>query len=134
VQADAILEDAAWKFTAGANRRGPLVSRQGLCTEDVGNPNDSTVSNAATKVIIDPNYHFRMNDQASCKYFFWRKTSIEALSVREFIVNLNGGEVSSICYNTSVSNDCSSFAVGSIAILTDLIWLAAPMYRRGKPW
>ncbi len=38
MQGDAILEGATWKFAAGTNRRGPLVSRQGLSTEDDGDP------------------------------------------------------------------------------------------------
>jgi hypothetical protein len=35
---------------------------------------------------------------------------------REYIVNLNGGAVSSVCYNASVSNECSSLALGSVTI------------------
>lgn len=38
VQGDAILESAAWEFSAGANQRGSLVSRLRLCTEDDGDP------------------------------------------------------------------------------------------------
>lgn len=32
-----------------------------------------------------------------------------SLNAREYIVNLNGVAVSSVCYYTSVSNECSSF-------------------------
>src|SRR5258708_37258991 len=42
--------------------------------------------------------------------------SIEALSVREYSVNHNGVAMSSVCYNTSVSNECSPFALGSVTI------------------
>lgn len=62
------------------------------------------------------------------------QTSIEALSVREYIVNHNGGAMSSVCYNTSVSNECSSFALSSVTSIPDLIWLAKVMYDRGEPW
>ena len=57
-----------------------------------------------------------------------------SLNAREYIVNLNGVAVSSVCYNTSVSNECSSFALSSVTSIPDLIWLAKVMYDRGEPW
>ena len=47
-----------------------------------------------------------------------------SLNAREYIVNLN----------TSVPNECSSFALGSVTSIPDLIWLAKVMYDRGEPW
>jgi hypothetical protein len=57
-----------------------------------------------------------------------------SLNAREYIVNLKGVAVSSVCYYSSILNECSSFAVGSVTCISDLIWLAKLMYERGEPW
>jgi hypothetical protein len=57
-----------------------------------------------------------------------------SLNAREYIVNLNRVAVSSVCYYTSVPNECSSFTPGSITGIPDLIWLTKLMYDRGESW
>src|SRR5215472_5156553 len=57
-----------------------------------------------------------------------------SLNAREYIVNLIGVAVSSVCYYTSVPNECSSFTPGSVSGIPDLNWLATLMYDRGESW